>query len=207
MKYRLTLSGDTVALFLIQVTIVVGTAAFLRTLATHYNQPGILAELAAGIVLGPSILGKLSPMAFNFLFGGEASRFLEIVALIGLILFMFVAGAEVSWQGAFKRKKLLVGLGGLVAPLAAGMLLASSTPEHLLPTRNVELFPISLAIVLSVSRMGRKSDPRRVGREEWSRLIEEFRVVKRGAGLTNRWAVVSGKEKEGILNESASLRA
>ena len=60
---------------------------------------------------------------------------------------------------------------------------------------------------LSVSRMSRKSDPRRVGREEWSRLIEEFRVVNRGEGLTNRWAVVSGKETGGILKESASLRA
>ena len=118
----MTLSGEAVALFLLQVTVVVGIASFLRTLATRYNQPGILAELAAGIILGPTILGKLSPTAFNFLFGGEASRFLEIVALIGLILFMFVAGAEVSWQGAFQRKNLFVGLGGLVAPLAAGML-------------------------------------------------------------------------------------
>lgn len=125
----------------------------MRTLATHYNQPGVLAELAAGIILGPTILGKLSPEAFNFLFAGEASQFLEIVAWVGLILFMFVAGAEVSWQGGFKRKNLVVALGGLAAPLAAGMLLASSAPKYLLPSRGVELFPISLAIVLSVTAL------------------------------------------------------
>lgn len=169
----MALSGDAVALFLLQVTIVVGTASFLRTLATHYNQPGILAELAAGIILGPTILGKLSPEAFIFLFGGEASQYLEIVAWVGLILFMFVAGAEVSWQGAFKRKNLLVALGGLVAPLAAGILLASSMPKYLLPTRNVELFPISLAIVLSVTAL-----------PILAKMLQESGILKTKTGTT-----------------------
>ncbi len=46
---------------------------------------------------------------------------------------------------------------------------------------------------MSVSRMGRKRDPRSVGRQEWDTIIGEFGVVKRGKGLTARWAVITKK--------------
>lgn len=95
----MTFEGITLGLLLLQVTIVTGLAFFLRIVASHYKQPAILAELAVGIILGPTILGKLSPSASSFLFGDSSIQSLEVVAWIGLILFMFVAGAEVNWQG------------------------------------------------------------------------------------------------------------
>ncbi len=47
---------------------------------------------------------------------------------------------------------------------------------------------------MSVSSMRKRRDPRSVGREEWDTTIGQFGVVKRGRGLTARWAVVSKKK-------------
>lgn len=44
-------------------------------------------------------------------------------------------------------------IGGLVAPLAIGMIFASATPNHLIPTRNTELFPLTLGLVLTVTAL------------------------------------------------------
>lgn len=44
---------------------------------------------------------------------------------------------------------------------------------------------------LSVSKVLRRKDPRAVGEEEWEKMLEQFLVLERGNGLTNRWAVVS----------------
>jgi SAM-dependent methyltransferase len=44
---------------------------------------------------------------------------------------------------------------------------------------------------LSVTKFGRKKDPRTVTAEEWERMLGGFRVVSSGEGLLTRWALVS----------------
>ncbi len=44
---------------------------------------------------------------------------------------------------------------------------------------------------LSVTKVFRKKDPRAVTREEWNVILESFKVLQTGEGLTNRWATVS----------------
>ena len=48
---------------------------------------------------------------------------------------------------------------------------------------------------LSVTRGFRKSDPRSVSRAEWQRILEEFEVLEGGEGLTDRWALVSKRDR------------
>ena len=44
---------------------------------------------------------------------------------------------------------------------------------------------------LSVTRFGRKKDPRAVGADEWRNVLDGFRVLGSGGGLLTRWALVS----------------
>lgn len=45
-------------------------------------------------------------------------------------------------------------------------------------------------VYISIARFARKTDQRRVGKEEWERILAQFRVQERGDGLTSRWAWV-----------------
>lgn len=45
-------------------------------------------------------------------------------------------------------------------------------------------------VYISVARFTGRNDQRRVGKEEWERILAQFRVQERGDGLTSRWAWV-----------------
>lgn len=60
---------------------------------------------------------------------------------------------------------------------------------------------------MSVSSIGRKRDPKSVGRQEWDTIIGEFGVVRRGKGLTARWAVVTRKRPPEQRDERTSQSA
>jgi ubiquinone/menaquinone biosynthesis C-methylase UbiE len=48
---------------------------------------------------------------------------------------------------------------------------------------------------LSVTKAFRKKDPRAVTKEEWKRILGEFRVLENGKSLLSRWATVSVKNE------------
>ena len=60
------------------------------------NQPQVVGEIAAGILLGPSVLGALYPQATSYLFSPKVLPFLDILAEVGLIFFMFLIGLELD---------------------------------------------------------------------------------------------------------------
>lgn len=63
----------------------------------YIGQPGVIGEIVAGIVLGPSLLGSLYPEFFGFLFQPDSLTNLELISQLGLVLFMFVIGMEVDF--------------------------------------------------------------------------------------------------------------
>lgn len=66
--------------------------AVLKRLARRLRQPAVIAEIAAGIALGPSLLGLLPGSPDRILFPGDARPLLSAVAQVGLLLFMFLLG-------------------------------------------------------------------------------------------------------------------
>jgi Kef-type K+ transport system membrane component KefB len=56
------------ALLLLQIAVVVAVARGLSRLLRAVGQPAVIAEIVAGIVLGPSVLGLWWPAAFELLF-------------------------------------------------------------------------------------------------------------------------------------------
>lgn len=46
---------------LLQLVVILGTARLLGWLLRHLGQPSVIGEMAAGIVLGPIVLGTLAP--------------------------------------------------------------------------------------------------------------------------------------------------
>ena len=91
-----SLLHDPLARFIIQAIAIVGLARLVGLAARRIRQPMVVAEIAAGIALGPSLLGWLLPEVKQAIFPAESLAFLGTLSQIGLILFMFLVGLELD---------------------------------------------------------------------------------------------------------------
>lgn len=108
-------------------------ARFLGELAERFNQPSVLGEILAGVILGPTILGAISPNWYYTLFpptGGRA-LFLNGFTTIAITLFLLVAGMEVDLSVIWKQGKAasIIGIFGMIIPFFFGFVPALLTPQ------------------------------------------------------------------------------
>lgn len=86
--------------------------------------PVVMGEILIGIVLGPTILGNLSPHLYNSLFPlfGNVSIALDGITKISVVMMLFVAGLEVQMQLVIKQGKAAIStsLLGMIIPFAVG---------------------------------------------------------------------------------------
>jgi Kef-type K+ transport system membrane component KefB len=90
------------------------------------RQPQVIAEMIAGFLLGPSLLGWAAPDVSAWLFPAESKPILFVASQIGLLLYMFCVGAEfridlLRQQG---RTAAAVSVAGIAGPLVIGGALA-----------------------------------------------------------------------------------
>ena len=107
-------------------------ALVLGHAARKVGIPAVVGEIAGGLLLGPTILGRLSPETFTWLFpptgpitGGRAA-----IARVGMLFFIVTIGLDIS-VGEFRRigrKALSVGIVGTLVPLVLGFLMCYVFP-------------------------------------------------------------------------------
>ena len=83
-------------LVLVEVLIVIALSRIVGLGFRWINQPQVIGEIVAGIMLGPSLFGLVAPNLAAALFPAEAVPFLEVLSEIGLIFFMFLIGLELN---------------------------------------------------------------------------------------------------------------
>ncbi|NUS16725.1 MAG: cation/H(+) antiporter, partial [Streptomyces sp.] len=66
----------------------------LGSIAPRFRQPAVMAEVLAGIALGPSVLGQFPGDLTHKLFPAGSRPMLSAVSQVGLVLFMFMVGWE-----------------------------------------------------------------------------------------------------------------
>ncbi len=111
---------------LIQISIVIALSRVMGLLFKKINQPLVIGEIVAGIMLGPSLFGLLFPELSALLFPTETLPYLNILAQIGLIFFMFLVGLEFNSDN-LKGKgdaAVIVSHVSIIAPFFLGSLLA-----------------------------------------------------------------------------------
>ncbi|WP_030021820.1 cation:proton antiporter [Streptomyces monomycini] len=113
------------------VTVVIGDVALivlvswlLGAAARRIGQPAVIGQIAAGIALGPTLLGRLPGNLTDHLFPQEVLPFLTVLSQVAIVLFMFVAGYEIDPRQLRRggRAAATVALFGLLVPagLSAG---------------------------------------------------------------------------------------
>jgi Kef-type K+ transport system membrane component KefB len=130
--------------------LLVGLAQLLGFLFVKLRQPKVVGEILAGVLLGPSLLGRLS-LASGLM---EASRHqanvLNFVYWLGLLLLMFLSGAETRqlFSREERREVGWLAIVGTGIPFALGLALGPYLVGPALAGPNGNR--ISLTIILAV---------------------------------------------------------
>jgi len=109
-------------LLLLQMAVILGAARLMSSAFRLFGQPAVIGEMAAGILLGPSLLGRLWPTAMNTLFPMDGLGGIYALSQIGLILFMFLVGLELRPDSlrAVAKPLVIASQASIVAPVLLG---------------------------------------------------------------------------------------
>jgi Kef-type K+ transport system membrane component KefB/nucleotide-binding universal stress UspA family protein len=81
---------------LLAAAVIIVVARLVGAVFQKINQPQVVGEIVAGLILGPSALGAIAPGLSHQLFDPEMLPFLDVLAQVGLIFFMFLIGLELD---------------------------------------------------------------------------------------------------------------
>jgi len=96
--------------FFLTLAVLLLAARFLSELAIRIGVPAVIGELAAGLIIGPSLLGLVSPDAT-----------MKLLAEIGIILLLFEVGMDTDVFRLAKAgsKPIVVAIAGVVFPFGS----------------------------------------------------------------------------------------
>ncbi|WP_017314752.1 cation:proton antiporter [Mastigocladopsis repens] len=116
----------TVVLVLVEVLIVIGLSRLVGLGFRWINQPLVIGEIVAGIMLGPSLFGLVAPELSATLFPSETIPFLNVLSQVGLIFFMFLIGLELNpkYLSGNLEIAVLTSHVSILVPFSLGTLLA-----------------------------------------------------------------------------------
>ncbi len=130
--------------FFLQIAVILLFCRVVGAIALRLGQPQVVAEMVAGVLLGPSFFGLLAPELQYWLFPWDRTQtvrdtqsYLFPASQLGLALFMFVVGIEFRIDIVRQRLKssVAVSVAGMVTPFVLGAALAWLLFHH------TELFP------------------------------------------------------------------
>ena len=152
MEYGRTVAAHLLSHVLLALVVIIVVARSLGSAFRRFHQPAVIGEMVAGVVLGPSLLGCLSPAAASFLLPSEVASYLGVIAQIGVVLFIFLVGLELDATVVRQRPTaaVAVSIASIALPFGLGAVLAAQVYERLAP-RGVPLHVFALFLGVSMS--------------------------------------------------------
>jgi Kef-type K+ transport system membrane component KefB len=143
--------------FFLQLAVILLFCRLVGAIALRLGQPQVVAEMLAGVLLGPSLFGLLWPEAQRWLFPWDTTQqmrdtqsYLFPASQLGLALYMFVVGMEFRVDIVQRRLKssIAVSVAGMVTPLLFGAALAWIFFQY------TDLFPKKTSLVEAMLFLG-----------------------------------------------------
>jgi Kef-type K+ transport system membrane component KefB len=110
---------------LLQLIVMVGAARGMHVVFRRLGQPGVIGEIIAGLILGPSLAGHFFPHLSVELFGERASTPITVISQIGLIFLMFQIGLDFNFghlnSQRNRRAVIAITVVSIAVPLAVGV--------------------------------------------------------------------------------------
>ncbi len=110
-----------IQLFL-QLAIILMVCRVVGMIASRFGQPQVVAEMIAGVCMGPSLMGAFLPDVSKALFPPDSMKVLFPLSQLGLALYMFIVGLEFRMDIVKKRfgSSMAVSFAGMAAPFILG---------------------------------------------------------------------------------------
>jgi Kef-type K+ transport system membrane component KefB len=143
---------------LLQLGLLLGLALGLGRLAVYLRMPAVVGELAAGVLLGPSLFAHVLPVASAWLLPHDPiqQHLLDAVGQLGVLLLVGITGIHIDLR-LMRRNgatTVRVSTGGLLIPLGLGIGLGFLLPGALIPTSTERpVFALFLGVAMCVSAL------------------------------------------------------
>ncbi|KAF5371309.1 hypothetical protein D9758_004193 [Tetrapyrgos nigripes] len=188
-------ANDPLRLWVIQVIVIMGMTQLLALIFARIRQPRVIAEVIGGVLLGPTVLGRIH-------------------ANIGLVLFLFIIGLEIDTRLLKKNVKASasISVAGLIIPLGLGAALGEGIYREFVNQNNVNhghfllftavavgitAFPVLCRILTEVklldTTVGVVTLAAGVGNDVvgWILLALTVALVNASSGLTALWVLLT----------------
>jgi Kef-type K+ transport system membrane component KefB len=171
-KARSEFSKLVAALFL-SVVIVIVVARLFGVVAVKVGQPRVMGEVIAGICLGPSLLGAISPTLQAHLFPTDILPAFGVMANLGLIFYMFLIGLELD-RSQLKGRVLqaaAISNASIALPMMLGIAAALPLYKLIGPNKKFVAFALFMGVSMSITAF-----------PVLARILAERRMLKRPVG-------------------------
>src|SRR5262245_40133897 len=109
---------------LLFIALLIVAAKCVGSLATRFGLPAVLGELLAGVILGPTVINiwNMHWLVASGEGGASVAGVFKVLAEVGVVVLMFVAGLETDIQMAKQSLKpaFWSAAGGVLLPMAGG---------------------------------------------------------------------------------------
>ena len=142
------------AILLLQIIVIIIVARLFGAVFRKIGQPPVMGEMVAGIALGPSVLGLVSPVAMDFLFPASSLPTLGVLSQIGVVLFMFVVGMELDIEHLREKASaaVMVSHASIIVPFLLGAAMALLLYPSLAPAgTSFVAFALFMGIAMSIT--------------------------------------------------------
>jgi Kef-type K+ transport system membrane component KefB/mannitol/fructose-specific phosphotransferase system IIA component (Ntr-type) len=152
------INEQNILVFLVQIFLLLGLARGLGEVFRRWKQPAITAEILVGILLGPTVLGRLFPAVHQAIFPADPIQqdMLDTVAWIGVLFLLLETGLEVDFSAAWRQRgdALKIAVTDIVVPLTIAFTASLFLPDRYLaqPEHRIA-FALFMATVLAISAM------------------------------------------------------
>jgi len=165
--------GHLVATFFIAAAVVMLVARLFGALAVKLAQPRVMGEVVAGITLGPTILGAISPGLQATLFPSDILPAFGIAANLGLIFYMFLVGLELDVSQLKGRISQAAAISNTSVALPMMLGIAVALPLYPLvgPDKKFVAFALFMGVAMSITAF-----------PVLARILVERRMLKRPVG-------------------------
>ncbi|CAG8716243.1 12480_t:CDS:2, partial [Dentiscutata erythropus] len=168
--------NDPLTLVIIQIVLIIVFTRVLNVALSRFRQPRVISEVIGGIILGPSVMGNI-PGYMDVIFPSGSLTYLNLLANLGLILFLFIIGVELNPKVLISNAKtaLTISAAGICLPFTLGIGVSYGLYQSLNSNNNVPFssFMLFICVAMSITAF-----------PVLARILSELKLLRTPVGVT-----------------------